>query len=202
VIRAIVLAAGASTRMGRPKAALPLRDRTDTFLSRIIRTLSEAGLPEIVVVTGSTAGVVRAAAGRRIDRRVRFAHNSDWQSGQLSSLLAGLLLPPHQEVEAALVTLVDVPLVAADTVRKVIREWRLGGAPIVRPANGSRHGHPVMFDRALFEALAAADRRVGAKAVVREHAHAICNVPVEDAGAFFDMDTDEEYRDALRQLRV
>jgi molybdenum cofactor cytidylyltransferase len=186
--------------MGRPKAALPLRDRTDTFLSRIIRTLSEAGLPEIVVVTGSTAGVVRAAAGH-IDRRVRFAHNSDWESGQLSSLLVGLSLPPHQAVEAALVTLVDVPLVGIDTVRKVMREWRRGGAPIVRPANGKRHGHPVMFDRALFAALAAADRAVGAKAVVRAHVDAIRNVPVEDAGAFLDMDTDEEYRDALRQLR-
>jgi molybdenum cofactor cytidylyltransferase len=186
--------------MGRPKAALPLRDRTDTFLSRMIRTFSDAGVAEIVIVTGCAADVVRAAAGR-IDRRVRFAHNPEWESGQLSSLLVGLSAPPTHVVEAVMVTLVDVPLVAADTVRTVMREWRRSGAPIVRPASGDRHGHPVVFDRALFDALRAADPAIGAKAVVRAHEHVIRNVHVEDAGAFVDLDTEQEYRDALRELR-
>jgi len=186
--------------MGRPKAALPLRDRTETFLARIIRTFIDAGLPEIVVVTGAAADVVRAAAGR-VDRRVRFAHNPYWESGQLSSLLAGLSLPPSAAVEAALVTLVDVPFVEAGTVRSVIREWRTSRAPIVRPASGDRHGHPVMFDRAVFGELRTTDPMIGAKAVVRAHADDIRNVEVDDAGAFLDMDTEEEYRDARRQLR-
>jgi len=199
VIRAIILAAGASSRIGRPKAALPLRHRGDTFLARIIRTLFDAGLPEIVVVTGAAAEVVRQAAGR-VDRRVRFAYNAHWEVGQLSSLLAGLS-GSAALTEAALVTLVDVPLVNASTVRKVVHQWRLSRAPIVRPSNRERHGHPVIFDRTLFEALRAADPNVGAKAVVRAHQDTTVNVPVDDPGAFLDIDTDEEYRAALRQLR-
>lgn len=197
VVRAVVLAAGASSRMGRPKAALPLTDVADTFVLRILRTLASAGLPDIVVVTGSAPEVVRAAAGP-VDRRVRFVHNPDWQQGQLSSLLAGLT--GHHLFEALLVTLVDVPLVSADTVRRVVQAWRTTRAPIVRPARGDLHGHPVMFDRAVFDELRAADPRVGAKAVVRAHEREIVNVPIEDEGAFVDIDTDDGYRAAVEAL--
>jgi molybdenum cofactor cytidylyltransferase len=192
VVRAIVLAAGASSRMGRPKAGLPLDTGADTFLSRIIRTLSAAGLPEVVIVTGAEMAAVRAAAGRA-DRRVRFVHNPDWPTGQLSSLKAGLS-DVDVTVEAALVTLVDIPLVSAETVRRVLRRWRETGAAIVRPARGALHGHPVIFDRSLFGELRAADPAVGAKSVVRAHQDQIIEVPSEDDGAFIDLDTVEEYR--------
>lgn len=196
VIRAIILAAGASSRMGRPKATLPLTDEADTFLSRLVRTASAAGLPDIVVVTGAHQREVRAAAGR-LERHVRFVHNAEWARGQLSSLLTGLSAPPVAPVEAALVTLVDVPLASATTFRQVIGRWRHTRAPIVRPAQGDTHGHPVIFDRALFDELHAADLDAGAKPVVRAHADAIVNVPVDDEGAFLDVDTPEAY-DALR----
>src|SRR5829696_2297566 len=111
--------------MGRPKAALPLRDRADTFLARILRTYVVVPLPDIVVVTGANAEVVEQAAGR-IDRRVRFAHNATWQRGQLSSLLTGLNAPVPgsaiggQLVEAVMMTLVDVPLVSPATCARVL----------------------------------------------------------------------------------
>lgn len=200
VIRAIVLAAGASSRMGRPKAALPILHRADTFLARIIRVLTIAGLPDIVVVTGAAQDIVQQAAGR-VGRHVRFVHNAGWQSGQLSSLLSGLNAPPTNMVEAALVTLVDVPFVSADTVRRVVHEWRVSGAPIVRPAQGPRHGHPVVFDRALFDELRLADPNAGAKTVVRAHEQQSQNIASDDPGAFVDTDTEEDYREALRRLR-
>jgi molybdenum cofactor cytidylyltransferase len=62
------------------------------------------------------------------------------------------------------------------------------------------HGHPVIFDRRLFDELRACDPRVGAKAVVRGHAASIVNVPVDDAGAFVDIDTPADYQRALEQL--
>ena len=67
-------------------------------------------------------------------------------------------------------TLVDVPLVHPDTVRAVVNAWRRSRAPIVRPARGDEHGHPVIFDCAVFDELRSADRTIGAKAVVRAHA--------------------------------
>jgi molybdenum cofactor cytidylyltransferase len=200
VVRAIVLAAGASSRMGRPKAGLPLSDGADTFLSRLLRTFTAAGIPDIVVVTGSSPDAVRAAAGR-VRHPVRFEYNARWTDGQLTSLLTGLRERPGDVVEAALVMLVDAPLVTPATVARLVKTWREHRAPIVRPARGDEHGHPVLFDRALFGELRAADPTRGAKAVVRAHAAEIVNVPVDDPGAFLDIDTDAEYREALRGLR-
>jgi molybdenum cofactor cytidylyltransferase len=200
MVRAIVLAAGASSRMGRPKAGLPLPGAGETFLSRLLRRMLDARMPDIVVVTGSSADSVRASAGR-VRPPVRFAHNDRWAEGQLTSLITGLHDRPGDVVEAALVTLVDVPLVSVSTIELLVATWRRNRAPIVRPARGNVHGHPVIFDRAVFDALRRADPQVGAKAVVRAHANAIANVPVDDEGAFVDIDTPEEYRDALRELR-
>ena len=97
---------------------------------------------------------------------VELVQNADWTSGQLSSLLAGLDAVDDPALEAVAVTLVDVPLVRASTVAALLAAWRRSRAPIVRPALGDRHGHPVIFDRATFGALRAAPLGVGAKAVI------------------------------------
>jgi molybdenum cofactor cytidylyltransferase len=192
MISAIVLAAGASSRMGRPKAALPLGQTGETVLSRVVRTLLDGGAPKVVVVAGAHLDAVRSAMPVR-EPRARVIEHAGWQKGQLSSLLAGLDTVDDPLLEAALVTLVDVPLVRSSTVAEVIAAWRRTRAPIVRPANGERHGHPVMFDRSVFCDLRAADPNTGAKAVFAIHRDRIVNVTVEDAGAFEDIDTPADY---------
>src|SRR5207244_5272521 len=86
VIPAIVLAAGKSTRMGRPKATLPL-DGGDTFLTRIVRTFVEAGVEDVVVVVGHDADaiVTSFADADAAVSRARFVDNPDYEQGQLSS---------------------------------------------------------------------------------------------------------------------
>ena len=118
----------------------------------------------------------------------------------MSTLLCGLDALDHPGLEAVLVTLVDVPLVSPETVRALMREWRATGAPIVRPAQGDRHGHPVLFDRRLFGELRAADLRTGAKPVVHAHAHELVNLPVTDEGAFVDLDVPEDYERVARMV--
>ena len=200
MVRAVILAAGASSRMGSPKPALTLSRTGDTFVSRLVARMLEAGLPDIVVVTGAADDAVRGAAGR-VRAPVRFIHNARWQEGQLTSLIAGIADRPGDVIEAALVTLVDTPLVSAPTITRVLEVWRRQRALIVRPARGAQHGHPVIFDAALFPQLRAADPRVGAKAVVRAHADAIVNVSIDDAGAFIDIDTPDDYQNVMRELR-
>src|SRR5689334_4286818 len=121
VIPAIVLAAGKSTRMGRAKATLPL-DRDDTFLTRIVRTFVDAGVEDVIIVVGHDADAIVAsfADADAVMSRARFVDNPDYEQGQLSSLLAGLKVVDRPGVVAALVTLVDVPLVSPATVRAVI----------------------------------------------------------------------------------
>src|SRR5262245_36673249 len=122
MIPALVLAAGKSTRMGRPKALLPLPGG-ETFLTRIVRTFTTAGVDDIVVVVGHDApAVIEILAGD--DMRVRIVENPLYERGQLTSLQAGLNVVDRPGVVAALVTLVDVPLVSAETVRAVIQGYR------------------------------------------------------------------------------
>jgi molybdenum cofactor cytidylyltransferase len=197
MIRAIVLAAGASSRMGQAKAALTLGQTGETLIARVIRTLLSGGALEVTVVAGAHIDAVRTALPPH-ERRVRMIEHRGWQQGQLSSLLAGLSAIDHPLLEGALVTLVDVPLVQPSTVAAVIAEWRRTRAPIVRPSQGDRHGHPVMFDASVFQDLREADPGVGAKAVFAKHRLRIVNVEVNDPGAFEDIDTPEDYDRVLR----
>jgi molybdenum cofactor cytidylyltransferase len=195
VIPAIVLAAGRSSRMGRAKATLPAGDG-HTFLTRIIRTLLDAGVDDVIVVVGHDADLI-ASSFAESGLPARFVLNHDYDRGQLSSLIAGLNAVDRPGVAAVLLTLVDVPMVSESTVRAVIDGYRRAHAPIVRPTSGERHGHPLLIDRSLFAALRAADPSTGAKLIVRAHASAAGDVAVEDEGAFLDVDTEEEYRQTI-----
>ena len=180
--------------MGRPKALLPIDSTGRTFVSRIVSTLHAAGRDDVLVVIGPDvdAAAIDAAIGRTWPR-VRLVLNPDPAQGQLSSLLAALEVADRPGVRGILVTLVDVPRVSSQTIRAVVSAHEASGAPIVRPAMNGRHGHPVIFDRRLFEELRAADPEMGAKAVVRRHAAEIQDVEVVDEGAFVDIDTPDEY---------
>ena len=180
--------------MGRAKATLPI-DGRDTFLSKIVRTFLEAGVDDVVVVLGHEAEAIATSLSSSGPDgvRARFAFNPHYDRGQLSSLLAGRSVVDRPGVRAVLMTLVDVPLVSPATVRAVVNRYLTSGAPIVRPVNGERHGHPLLIDRSLFSALRGADPLAGAKPLVRAYASAAGDVAVVDEGAFTDIDTVEEY---------
>jgi molybdenum cofactor cytidylyltransferase len=196
MIPAVVLAAGKSTRIGgRTKALLAVDDR-DTFLSRIVRTFHAAGVEEVVIVAGHEAErVVSAVNAGGLDARV--VVNGDFESGQFSSVLAGLQAIDRPGVVAMLLMLVDVPMVSAETVRAVLRRYHDTHASIVRPVRGALHGHPVLIDRGLFHALRTADPAQGAKPVVRANVSLAGDVEVDDSGAFADVDTPADYRNLI-----
>jgi molybdenum cofactor cytidylyltransferase len=197
---AIVLAAGKSSRMGRLKANLPVSPASpgnkETFLTFIVRTLLDAGIDDVVIVLGHEMdAVLRNFTESGLP--ARFVENADYDSGQLSSLVAGLRVVDRPGVVATLVTLVDIPFVSAFTVRAVVECYQRTHAPIVRPTRAGRHGHPLLVDRSLFDELRHANPTLGAKAVVRGHATTGGDVEVDDEGAFTDIDTPEDYQRAL-----
>lgn len=200
MVPAIVLAAGASTRMGRPKPLLPLGGGDETFLSRILKTLREADVDDLLVVVGHDGASIRASL-KPFGFSVRVVENPDYSRGQLSSLQAGLLAADRPGVRGVLVTLVDLPLVSSSTVRAVLEAYsRHPTVAIVRPVNGDRHGHPVVFDRQLFDELRTGDPAVGAKPIVNAHRDAVLGVPVTDEGAFVDIDTHGDYERLIGKL--
>jgi molybdenum cofactor cytidylyltransferase len=190
----VILAAGDSTRMGSPKALLLTPDGK-TFVAAIVETFAAAGIADMVVVTGRDHDrIVDALTDAQLPVPPRIARNPNPSRGQLSSLLTGMDAVVNSGTEAVVVTLVDVPLLTAETVRLVVSEWHRARAPVVRPAIGDRHGHPVVFDRRVFPELRAAPPDVGAKSVVRAHAAEVLNVPVTDEGCLVDVDTPGDYK--------
>jgi molybdenum cofactor cytidylyltransferase len=194
---AIVLSAGRSSRMGRSKAALPIGSG-ETFLGRILATLLDAGLPRIVVVVGA-GNDVTSSLPPRLANLTSVVVNPAPERGQLSSLLCGLDAI-DAETRAALVTLIDLPLVAPRTVSALVSAWRTSNAPVVRPVVAGCHGHPVILARELFDELRVADPGQGAKLVIRRHQPDELLVPVADLGCITDIDTPEDYERLIGPL--
>ena len=190
MIPGLILAAGASSRMGRSKALLPFGDSGRTFVATLIRALSEGGVADTLVVGRPDDEPLRAEVETN---GARLVENPRPEDGQLSSLLTGLNVADRPGIRGVLVTPVDVPRVSAATIAALLRAFQSSTAPIVRAVHGGRHGHPVIFARQVFDELRRADPSIGAKAVVNAHAADILNVEVDEPAVLFDVDTPEDY---------
>ena len=193
----LILAAGASSRMGRPKALLDLGGRT--ALDRILDTCALAGLGPPIVVLGCGAEAVEAGADVK---RATVVRNAEWERGMTSSVQAGLKGLP-KFAEGVFVWPVDLPLVPAQVPREMgLRFWILRQSrrePIVIPV-GARRGHPVLFDRRYIPELAALAAGEAPRVVVERHADAVDEVRAGDE-VVLDLDTPEDYERAKKGLR-
>jgi molybdenum cofactor cytidylyltransferase len=178
--------------MGRSKPLLTAPGGL-TFVARLVNTLIAGGVDAPLVVGRSDDDALRTEV-ESLGSRARWIENPEADAGgQLSSLLCALRKADRPGIRALMVVPVDAPMVTVATVATLIRVFNTTGAPIVRPRYQGRHGHPVVFSRAVFDELRRADLAVGAKAVLRNHQDAIANVDVDDAGVAGDVDTPEDY---------
>jgi molybdenum cofactor cytidylyltransferase len=192
VTAAVVLAAGASTRMGRPKPLLPVAG--GSLLRSVVEPLLRCALEPLVVVLGADAERVRHEAGLPADARLRLVTHEGWREGMASSLRRGLSC--CLEADAALVVLGDQAGLSAARVERVLEAAR-SGAPLVVPVHAGRAGHPVLFRRELFGELGELRGDVGARAVVMRHLSRATLVELEPLR---DVDSEADYR-ALREGR-
>lgn len=193
MISGLILAAGRSSRMGKSKALLSIAPRGASFVRQIATVLLAGGVADVLVVGRPDDSALREEVDQ-IGVGVRYVVNEDSERGQLSSLLVGLNVADRPGIDALLVTPVDAPLIQASTVATLIGALHSSNAAIVRAAYHGRHGHPVIFGRAVFNDLRHADPSVGAKAVLRTRQADVLDVEVDDPAVLHDIDRAEDYQ--------
>lgn len=194
----IVLAAGASSRMGGPKALLDAGGTT--FTARLVETLREGGCAPVIVVAASDAGEVAAEVARCGGRLVVNPGGEGGQIGSLRAALAylrGLDDPPPAFVFSP----VDNPAVTPETVRRLIAGWRGSEATVVMPRYGEERGHPVLADMTIAHEFQERGLREGARSVVRRDPDRVLEVAVGDAGVVDDIDTPHRYSERFGEPR-
>ncbi|MEJ7810157.1 MAG: NTP transferase domain-containing protein [Gemmatimonadaceae bacterium] len=174
----VVLAAGAGSRFGGPKAdaLLPSGER---FLDAVTRAAAAAGAEPVIAVV--RPGTPPPARGRAVV-------TASARGEQIASARLGLAQLAGTRVRAALLWPVDHPFVLIESAVAVADAHARTGAPIVVPTYAGQRGHPVMFDRGMWLDLMTVESG-GARAVVRAYGPRVHEVPVPDAGVIQDIDT-------------
>ena len=196
-VHAIVLAAGASRRMGTAKQLLPFGSRT--VLQTVVDALLAADLDGITVVLGyRSAEVEETLTGLPVDIHV----NADHQKGMFSSVLCGIRALPAS-ADGALMVLGDQPQIGSSVVREIAEAYRGGRKGIVIPTWQGRRGHPALLDVQRYGAeILRLQGDEGLKPVVRGHPEDTLELPVEDPAILRDLDTPEDYRSELARRCV
>jgi CTP:molybdopterin cytidylyltransferase MocA len=182
----VVLAAGGSTRMGRPKQLAELDGLP--LLAHVLAAVEGAPVDRVVVALGGAAGEVldRVDLGRAEPLVVE-----GWAAG-MGHVLAATLAQVGDDWGAAVVLLGDQPLISGRAVARVVEAWRSGAGPVVTAAYGGRPGHPKLFDRRLRPDLLRLTGDTGARDLVAAHPDRVSQVEVGDLGSDADVDVEAD----------
>jgi molybdenum cofactor cytidylyltransferase len=192
LLAAVILSAGASSRMGRPKALLPYRE--GTFLEHLIEVTRDPRIGITRVVLGAGAEVIRTIA--KLDPAV-VTLNPNWEQGQLSSICAGLRSLEGFNADGMILCPVDHPLVSARLVSELVDRFYQGKKAVVLPTYNGRRGHPVIFSKALFGELLAAPEDKGARVVVWAHEGDVLEVPTDEEGVILNLNDPDMLKRAI-----
>ena len=188
MISALVLAAGKSERMGRPKLALPWGD--STVLGAVLQALAAAGLEDVRVVTGAARDLVESLCA---EIAVTMVANAEYErADMLSSIQAGLRSLPEAS-QAALIVLGDQPQIMADTVQRVVEAYRQSTPRLVVPSHSMRRGHPWLVERGLWQELLDLRPDDTARRFLRQHDAEIKYVEIDSPTILQDLDTPDDY---------
>lgn len=185
----VVLAAGGSTRMGRPKQLAELDGRP--LLAHVLAAVDAAPVDRVVVALGGAADAVleQVDLGRAEPLVV-----DGWAAG-MGHVLASTLAKAGDDWEAVVVLLGDQPLVPGGAVARVVEAWRAGAGPVVTATYGGRPGHPRLFDRGLLPELLSLTGDTGARDLVlaaATHPDRVHRVEVGDLGSDADVDVEAD----------
>jgi molybdenum cofactor cytidylyltransferase len=195
MISAILLAAGQSRRMGKPKLLMPFG--RSTIIEQAVDNLLGSAIDEVVVVLGDRAEAISQLIA---DRPVKLAVNPDYEQGMSTSIIAGLGLV-DREADAVMLALGDQPLIDSQTINQLIDGYNNHYKGITIPIYQGVRGHPVIFNIKYKEPLLALKGDIGARQIVRENPGDILEVAVDCEGVQIDIDTAACYYLESNKLR-
>lgn len=181
----IILAAGASSRMGTPKQLLLYQGRS--FLSYIVEAAIASMCHPIVVVLGANAEQIKS----EVSFRVQVVENTRWTEGMSSSIAVGMQALVNQNIEGVVITLCDQPFVSTQIIDQLIATYRLTGKSIVACEYAGTLGVPAFFSRAFFPELMTLGATEGAKHLIKKYSAQVFSVPFSKGA--IDIDTPQDY---------
>lgn len=188
IVSAIILAAGASRRMGLPKMLLPWGKTV--VIEKVVFTLLEGGISQPVIVTGRSAEAIRKILAAS---PIIWAHNPEFETTEmLQSLRIGLRSLP-ESTSAFMIVLGDQPQIESEVVRQLIAEYKTNRQKIIIPSYNFRRGHPWLVSRQLLSDLLALPEDATLRQFLNTHKESISYLNVDSPSVLMDLDTPAEY---------
>ncbi len=192
-LAAIVLAAGESKRMGRQKLLLPFG--AENVIAKTLNNLRQAGICPIYLVVGYKKQELLNSINTE---GLRIIENSQYQTGQSSSVKAGIKAIPRGY--GAMFVLGDQPLIPPSLYKEIADAYKKGLAPIVLPEdNKGKRGNPAVFAPELFEEIMALRGDTGPRGLLEKYKESSQAVISDEAGIFLDLDTFAAYEECLKE---
>lgn len=190
-VAGVVLAAGASTRMGRIKQLLPVGD--ETLIERVLGQIMKADLDSVVLVLGHGARKIEAViAPLFTDPRLRIIENRKYREGISSSIAAGIKAV-ESTCDHAMIFLADMPCIRSDVINLLVRRHLNSDMAIGAVQAEGRPAHPVIFSRKVYPELKQLKGDVGARSLFRKYSGSVCLIQPEGDYDSLDIDTPEDY---------
>jgi molybdenum cofactor cytidylyltransferase len=185
----VILAAGQSSRLGRPKQLLTYHNKT--LLQRAIDTAKQSAVQSIILVLGSNADIILRATDISETHVVK---NDDWQSGMASTIRCGIegLKTIDAAIDAVILMVCDQPFVTPDLLNDLIKKQRETSKPIVASEYVENIGTPALFHERFFAELMALKGDAGAKKIMLQYSDLVETISFPDGG--IDIDTIDDYK--------
>jgi molybdenum cofactor cytidylyltransferase len=194
-VAAVILAAGGSARMGTTKQLLPIAGKP--MLRLVAEAACSAGLDQVLVVVGANGDAVAEVL---VGLPVEIVFNDAWSLGLSTSMRAGIGAL-RDRIQAVLFLLGDQVAVSTKLLQSLVDCYGVRRAAIVAPAVGGRRANPVLFDRSLLPELLEVEGDEGGRSVIARHLDQLELVAVQDPGLMLDVDTPDDYEQALSVMR-
>jgi molybdenum cofactor cytidylyltransferase len=189
MISAIILAAGQSKRMGKPKMLLPWGNLT--VIEQVVTTFLNAGIEDILIVTGAAQSEVNKALDRYPVNRI---HNPEHETGEMLSSLQCGIREMSEQTQAALIGLGDQPQVQEGSIRAICEAYLGSTSELIVPSFQMKRGHPWLVARTLWDEVLALKPPETLRNFLNRHAETIRYVNLDTSTILADLDTPEDYQ--------